>query len=100
MATWKVKNIISGNVISLQTNWKWKDNIGNEVSINGYKLEMDGKPAQFVDILAKQRLEDLLTNKDVSLGNVTEVEIPNQRIKCSVFLDGVNIADYFTGFGK
>ncbi len=100
MASWNVKEVKGGNLIVLASNWRWKGVVGNEVIVNGYDLYLEGKPAQFVEILAKLRLEELLLNKEISLVNVTHLDEVNKRISCTVLLNGVNVADYFFDFKK
>lgn len=98
MSEFKVKEIVSGNVIKTVPNWKWinRDGIefaGDEVHVAGYKINSDNAD------VAKNRLETLLTENYVVLSS-PKVVYPDRRdvVECVVQLNGVDISTYFPEF--
>lgn len=96
MATFKVIDIIDGNTIKVSS-WKWREYSGKRVRIVGYNIpDRDVYPTY-----AKDKLKTILEGKTIELKGVIGVERPvpdklnDDLIKCSVFLDEINIANYF-----
>lgn len=93
MALFKVTNIIDGNTITVD-GWKWNNYTGKSVKIVGYNVNGENQ-----NTFAKSKLEILLKEKSIELKNVQKAEfsIPpgNDTIYCEVFLNDINIAQYF-----
>lgn len=87
-----VTNIIDGNTIEVQ-GWKWVDYKGRIVKIAGYNVS-----SQY-DSFAKKKLITLLEGKEIELKKVIKAEKRdgdnNDVIYCSVYLNDVDIAQYF-----
>jgi len=90
-----VTHIIDGNTIQV-TGWKWGEFRGSKVKIMGYSF--NGKGVNY-NLLAKNRLENLILNKEIELQNVIRAEksilLQDDIIYCSVFFNGVDISQYF-----
>jgi len=48
--------------------------------------------------MARRRLEELILYRDIELKNPGEIELG--VLVCDVYLEGINIADYFLDFWK
>ena len=93
MALFKVTNIIDGTTIEV-VGWAWGDYAGRLVKVEGYTIK-DPQHEAF----AKGKLNILLNDKMVELKNVIRAEKRqgdnNDIIHCSVFLNDIDIAQYF-----
>lgn len=104
---YKVTEIISGNSISVSPNWNIAGESGNLVKINGYKLEISDKktkfPEVFVKDLATNRLKILLSDKLVELRvrpTETGDALNDGVLSCRIYLNDVDISNYFVEFDK
>lgn len=98
MNSWKVTEILSGNKIKVQPNWKWEDQSGHTVIIIGYAVSLSGLPEEVAETLAKNRLSSTIKDKEVVLKNPTKIE--EGVLHCEVYLNDVNISKYFVDFNK
>lgn len=91
MALFTVTHIINGNTIKVQPGWTWNNVNGDLVQIKGYNVS----PAYTT--LAIHRLNTLLINKQVELKNAvsTNLTINGNEVVCSVYLNGIDISQYF-----
>src|SRR5690606_37646578 len=93
MPLFKITDIVDGNVIRV-TGWQYGEYTGKKVKIAGYQIT-DLEHNSF----SKAKLEILLKDQQVELKNVIKVEKGESdgedMIICSVFLNDVNIAEYF-----
>ncbi len=94
----KVTEILSGNTIRLSSSWEWGGSKGNTIIIDGYDLNKSSFPEGVAEPFAKQRLISILQGKEISLH--TPASLVNGILKCRVFLDGVDITQYFPEFQK
>jgi hypothetical protein len=93
MDTFKVEGIIDGNTFEVSPRWKLEDGAtGNLVHAVGYDAPKSGKEAMNVE----QRLSIMLQNKKVQLG--TPHGVQDDKLLCDVYFNGVNLADYFSGY--
>ncbi len=100
MALFKVAEIISGNRIKVAGGWNWTTHSGTEVIIAGYNPTQGGQAIDILnESLAKARLTALISNKDVELGKVFQVNA-DKSITCLVFYNGVDIAKYFPEYTR
>ena len=86
----EVTRVIDGDTFEMSSNWKWNDQTGRVVRVNGYDTPEEREPGYQA---AKDKLEDLILNKDVELKN--PIRITYGRLLCDVYYNGKNIADYF-----
>lgn len=59
-----VKEVISGDTITVIPDWKWKKKKGSAVSISGYNAPKEDSPG-YED--AKNKLKELILGKKLSL---------------------------------
>lgn len=85
----KVTNIKDAETIEVTPKWAWREKVGNEVKIKGFSFQSSS--ASFVI----HKLSTLLKDKEVELKNPDFLDEKNSVIKCSVFLNEVDIAKYF-----
>jgi hypothetical protein len=81
----KVENVVDGNTIIVSPRWQWHNETGNNVIINNF--------SKITDNFLLARLRSLLGNREVELKNPIKVE--GGAVYCYIFLDGVNIKNYF-----
>lgn len=97
----KVVQVLNGDQIRVEPSWTWIDNSGVEregdvVVVFGYRTPEKGMAGYE---FAKSKLEALLLNKDVELYNPRFFKnFGFEKIVCSVYLDDVDIANYFPEF--
>lgn len=94
MALFKVEKILSGNKIKVANGWSWGSHEGTKVQIAGYNPSTGAQ--DFIKLnedLAKDRLNHLINNKDVELGEVVRVD--GDCITCMVYYNGIDISKYF-----
>jgi hypothetical protein len=84
----KVTDIIDGNTIKVSPGWKWKEVLGDTVKVFGYR-----QPTTEELEFTKSKLITLIDDKIVELKNPKEINGPT--ITCSVFLNGIDISQYF-----
>lgn len=93
MATFTVSQIIDGDTFIVLNGWQWNDNAGDRVRPTGYDAP---ELPSLAGYKAKQKLERLILNKEVELGNVATID--RGRLVCDVFFNGHNLADYFPDY--
>lgn len=98
MNTWEVLNIVNGNTITIKPNWKWRDGVGHQVVILGYKLSFSGQSTDLADSIAISRLSNTILGKQVVLQNPTKYE--GNTLFCEVHLNEVDVSKYFIDFDK
>jgi endonuclease YncB( thermonuclease family) len=86
----RVIRVIDGDTFEVSPNWKWKDEIGNIVRANGYNTPEENNPGYEA---AKNKLEELILNKDVDLTN--PIRITYGRLLCDVIFANMNLKDHF-----
>ena len=92
----RVKQFITADVITVEPDWLWQGKQGNKVIVFGYTTP---EPNMVGYDFAKKKLEALLKDKQIELRNPTFY--PNlgyDVLICSIYLDGVDIANYFPEF--
>lgn len=106
----KVEKVIDGNTIVVNPNWNFANTTGNEIVVRGYtpmfskevsKKWNDADENKIANELAKKRLEFLLIDKFVELKtrqNETGDCIDKGKMRCRVYLDDVDISNYFPDF--
>ncbi len=85
-----VTRIIDGDTFVVSPNWEWNGYKGNRVRPIGWDAPEIGTPGYYE---ATCKLESLILLKNVELKNV--IKLSYDRLLCTVYLNGVNIADYF-----
>jgi len=88
-----VTNILDRGTVSVSPNWKWENHEGNVVKIFGFSPSVSS-PA--LDSFAIGKLETLILHKSVQLKN--PVQVNDNAIVCSVFLNDIDILNYFPEF--
>lgn len=85
----KIVEIRDEDTIKISPNWKWNNQSGDLVKING--CSMWGKKETGIPS-GKEILEKLLQNKEVELQNPTR--ITDGTLLCDVYLGESNVATY------
>ncbi len=95
----RLLGVIGSNTIRITPVWEWNGNSGTIVNINGYAFpESLSQPIKVIHgYILQQRLQTLIQGFEIKLLNPVSVyRIGDENcIKCDVFLNGVNIANYF-----
>lgn len=108
-STFVIKAIIDGNSIMVHPRWKWVSDqgtiFGNIVKINGYNVENKNDESlaiAMLEVLLKPRpkVEAVPTLHSVKLLNPTYIDAVKGVMECSVYLDNVDISEYFSAFNK
>ena len=87
-----IKSILNFNTIEVIPTWVWGENKGNKVKI--FRLEDNNAVNSKMTELFTRRLSELLSGKTVELRNPQKV-IGEDTIECELFLEGVNVVNYF-----
>jgi endonuclease YncB( thermonuclease family) len=93
MQTFKVTQIIDGDTFSVTPVWIWDNKSGDRVRPKGYDAPETGTSGA---ASATKTLSNLLVGQDIELSNA--VTIDRGRLVCDVYLNGKNLADYFTRY--
>lgn len=95
MASFKLEEIIDGHTLRVSPSWRLGDDTGNMVRIFGYKTPSAGQ-----NDLAMSKLKILLTEALFELKDAREARsLEGQKmVVCSVYLNGVDIIQYFPEF--
>lgn len=92
-----VTEIISGDEIIVEPNWLWEGFQGKKVIVFGYKTPKHHMPGYEFAI---NKLKEILQGKQVELKDPQF--FPNSfgydKLVCRVYLNGVDIANYFPEF--
>jgi hypothetical protein len=93
----KVEKILDGETIKVVPKWEWitpdgTKLIGNELKITGYKLPVTN--SSHINY-AIDKLSKLLINREVVLKNPSLLKNNTEKIACSVFVDNVDVSQYF-----
>ncbi|MBD3293212.1 MAG: thermonuclease family protein [Armatimonadia bacterium] len=92
MALFTVSSIIDGDTFEVQGGWTWEGQTGTRVRPTGFdaaELRAPGGRA------AKDSLRRLILGRQVELRRAHRVD--RGRLVCDVYLQGRNLADYFSG---
>ncbi|MES2397379.1 MAG: hypothetical protein V4549_15320 [Bacteroidota bacterium] len=95
-----VKEVVNGDEIKVEPEWSCEDNdgnliVGNHVIVFGYRTPQFGMAGYE---FAKKKLEALTQGKEIELYNPQFLKRFGEKIVCSVYLDDVDIANYFPEF--
>jgi hypothetical protein len=92
-----VNSVISGDEITVTPDWLWGGVTGNKVVVFGYTTPQVGMNGYE---FARNKLNAILLGKVVELRNPTFIPhlFGYEKLVCSVYLDGVDIANYFPEF--
>lgn len=88
-----VTKIVDRGTVSVSPNWKWENYEGNVVKIAGFSSSVSSPG---LDSFAIGKLQTLILNKAVQLKN--PVQVDDTSIVCSIFLNDVDILNYFPEF--
>lgn len=102
MAEFKVIEIIDCITIKTLPSWHWKNRDGKELTGDTIRvLGYNSPTTENEKSASKKKLESLLLNKYVVLKNPVEILDNNMaNIGCNVFLNDVDIANYFPEFSS
>ena len=89
----KVTHVIDCNTFEIYPPWKWDDRGGIRVRAVGYSSPGEYEYG-FKDLL--DRFSKFILGKEVELRNFREVDY--DCLVCDVFIDGRNLADYFSEY--
>lgn len=98
MAAFKILQVVDGETIKVIPKWSLTTPdgtklIGETLKIKGYDLSNSLNKEYAVD-----KLKKLLTNKELILKNpqvLDKVNVLNAKISCNVFVDDIDISNYF-----
>jgi hypothetical protein len=90
--SFKVIAVWDGNTIEIEPDWEYDDKRGSKVQATGYAAPSKGALAMNLE----QRLSALLLNKKVDLQS--PVEVSRNRLVAAVYINGINLADYFSEY--
>lgn len=93
--TFKVFEVVDGDTFKVTPKWKWRNQSGNAVRPIGYDTPEQSEQG-FTE--AKSKLTSLILGKDVEIKNVKSISY--ERLLCEVYLNGINIAEYFVDYKK
>lgn len=88
-----VTEIIDGDTFKISPGWKWNNKKGDTIRPIGYDTPEQNESGYQE---AKEKLEQLLLNKEIELKN--PVKLSYDRILCDVFVDGKNLAEFFPDY--
>ncbi len=81
-----VTKIFDGDTFEINPEWNWNDDTGKVIGLKSYDSPVIGQ-AGYKE--AKERLEQLILNKQVDLRN--PVNLSTGRLLCDVFVDGEDV---------
>ncbi|WP_026109950.1 hypothetical protein, partial [Flavobacterium sp. WG21] len=98
MAAFKILQIVDGETIKVVPKWSLitpdgTKLIGDTLKVKGYDLSHSSNKNYAVD-----KLKKLLTNKELILKNpkiLDSSNITDAKISCNVFVDDIDISNYF-----
>lgn len=93
MAIFKVISIIDGDTIRVSPKWLLNNKEGDIVKILGYIT-----PPETQTTYATNKLKRMLYNQNVELKNARSYTPDSDALLCSVYLNGVDVAQYFPEF--
>ncbi len=89
-----VVEICGPNLLKTKENWEYNGSKGNIIRVTGYKAN---KLSEREKITIEKRLKYLVLNKSVELRKIHRV---NENIlECDVYVNGLNVSEYFPDFG-
>lgn len=86
----KVIRVVDGDTFEVSPGWKWNEQTGSVVRVNGYDTPEKGESGYQT---AKDKLKELIRRKEVEFKN--PIRITYGRLLCDVYYNGKNIADNF-----
>lgn len=92
----RVSEIIDGQTITVIPRWRWTTPSG--IVLRGYKVKIKGYNVlknSHSSHYAFDKLQKLLSNKELVLKNAEEIEGETNIIACNVFVENVDISNYF-----
>lgn len=104
-----MKSIVDGNTIQIYPRWRWISNVGvtygNLVKVNGYSFanKEEEEVAKIVlEALLKPELEveAVPARHSVNLIEPTYIDQEKGVMHCSVYMNGLNLAELFQSLGK
>lgn len=105
MKRFKVEAVMNGNTIKVSPRWKWEADhattYGQLVHVDGYNIgkpEYESLAVAMLETLLIPKKDDLLTRNDIKLKNPTRIDPETGTIYCGLFLNGVDISEYFGAF--
>lgn len=111
MALFMVEKIINSNTIQVNPNWKVAGFSGNKVVISGYNPALYLGFAKTIDEQSLKTMDKMLLGRVTGLlsGKMVELRLKpletsdcidniNNQLKCSVYLNSINIEIYFPDF--
>lgn len=94
---YRVREVLSGDEIKIEPGWNWEGYKGDTVVVFGYTTPEIG---MYGYEFAKQKLTELLEGKSVELYTPKfYTKYGYEKIVCYVYLNGVDISNYFPEFG-
>ena len=87
----EVTKILDGNTFEVKPFWEWQDENGVLVRATGYAVPATGEPGYEA---VKNQLMELLFGETVTLKHAVAIE--DDALVCEVYLDGRNLAEYFS----
>lgn len=94
MAEFTVNEVIDGDTFKVKNGWKWEDKTGEIVRPTGYDTPEKGQPGYEE---AKKKLSNLILDKKVDIKDVKAIDTYG-RLVADVYLNGKNLADYFSEY--
>ncbi len=94
-----VKEILDSNEILVEPYWTWEGKEGNIIIVSSFYIPKNGDPGyEFM----KLKLGVLIKNKEIECyqPSLTMLmpKMEENKIRCRVYLDGINIGNYFPEF--
>ncbi len=93
MSRFKVTDIVDPGTFIVSPSWNWQGDVGQRIRVTGYNCPGCDSP---IYKSALRRLKNLIKGKHVELRHAYRVE--KERLVCDVYLNGINLADYFPEF--
>lgn len=90
-----VTKIFDGDTFEINPKWNWNDDTGKVIGLKGYNSPVLGQSGYKE---AKERLEQLILNKQVDLRN--PVNLSTGRLLCNVYIDGKPLEEYLEDPGE
>lgn len=81
----KIKNVRDGQFVQVEPHWQFKGVTGDVINIK--------HQVTISNLYLLNRLKSILTDREVELKNPISIE--QGSLNCFIFLDGVNIKNYF-----
>ncbi len=93
MSKFKVTRVVDPGTFVVSPTWEWQGDKGKYIRITGYICPGCENP---IYESALKRLKNLIKGKNVELRHAYRID--SNRLVCDVYLNGINIADFFPEF--